>query len=96
MNLKEIDINSKNWVGSAQNIDYWRALVNVTEPPDSINQEFSYLMLRLCDMTSFHGEIINHIIQSTFFQAISSSKKNCILKSLQRYNNYITKLNTKE
>ena len=27
-NLKEIDINTKNWVDSAQDKDYWRALVN--------------------------------------------------------------------
>ena len=28
MNLKEIGINTKNWVDSAQGRDYWRALVN--------------------------------------------------------------------
>ena len=28
MNLKEIYINTKNWVDSAQDMDYWRALVN--------------------------------------------------------------------
>ena len=28
MDLKEIDINTRNWVGSAQDRDYWRALVN--------------------------------------------------------------------
>ena len=30
MDLKEIDINSKNWVDSAQDRDYWRAIVNAT------------------------------------------------------------------
>ena len=30
MDLKEIGINTKNWVGSAQDKDYWRALVNAT------------------------------------------------------------------
>ena len=30
MDLKEIVINMRNWVGSAQDRDYWRALVNVT------------------------------------------------------------------
>ena len=30
MDLKEIVINTRNWVDSAQDIDYWRALVNVT------------------------------------------------------------------
>ena len=28
MDLKEISINTRNWVESAQDIDYWRALVN--------------------------------------------------------------------
>ena len=30
MDLKEIDINTRNWVDSAKDRDYWRALVNVT------------------------------------------------------------------
>ena len=28
MHLEEIGINASNWVGSAQDRDYWRALVN--------------------------------------------------------------------
>ena len=28
MDLKIIDINTKNWVDSTQHRDYWRALVN--------------------------------------------------------------------
>jgi hypothetical protein len=28
IDLKGIGINSRNWVGSTQNMDYWRALVN--------------------------------------------------------------------
>ena len=28
MDLKEIDINTRNWVDSAQDRDYWRALMN--------------------------------------------------------------------
>ena len=28
MNVEEIGINAGNWVDSAQNRDYWRALVN--------------------------------------------------------------------
>ena len=28
MDLKEIDINTRNWVDSAQDRDYWRANVN--------------------------------------------------------------------
>ena len=30
MNLREIDINMKNWVDWVQDRDYWRALVNWT------------------------------------------------------------------
>jgi len=36
MYLKEIGINMRNWVDSAQERDYWRALVNVAlnlQPP---------------------------------------------------------------
>ena len=29
INLKEMGINTRNWVHLAQNRDYWRALVNV-------------------------------------------------------------------
>ena len=29
MDLEEVGINAGNWVDSAQNRDYWRALVNV-------------------------------------------------------------------
>jgi hypothetical protein len=29
MDLKEIGINARNWVDSAQDKDYWKALVNV-------------------------------------------------------------------
>ena len=28
MEIKEIGINTRNWVDSAQDTDYWRALVN--------------------------------------------------------------------
>ena len=30
MDLKEIGIHTRNWVNSAQDRDYWRALVNAT------------------------------------------------------------------
>ena len=30
MDLKEIGINTKNWVDSAQDRNYWRTLVNAT------------------------------------------------------------------
>ena len=28
MDLKEIDVNTRNWIDSAQDRDYWRTLVN--------------------------------------------------------------------
>ena len=28
MGLKELDVNMKNWIDSAQYRDYWKALVN--------------------------------------------------------------------
>ena len=28
MNIKEIGVNKRNWVDSAQDRDYWRTLVN--------------------------------------------------------------------
>jgi hypothetical protein len=28
MDIKEIGINTKNWIDTAQDSDYWRALVN--------------------------------------------------------------------
>ena len=30
MDLKEISINTRDWIDSAQDRDYWRALVNAT------------------------------------------------------------------
>jgi hypothetical protein len=42
MDLKEICINTRNWVDSAQVRDYWRALVNAAfEPPGFISHGVS-------------------------------------------------------
>ena len=38
MDLEEIGINTRNWVDSAQDRDYWRALVN-----GALNLRFSFL-----------------------------------------------------
>ena len=37
MDLKEIGINAWNWVDSAQDRDYWRALMNA-----ALNKPWSY------------------------------------------------------
>jgi hypothetical protein len=39
IDLKEIGINTRNWVDSAQDRDYWRALVNA-----ALNLRVSYAM----------------------------------------------------
>ena len=39
MDLEEIDINTRNWVDSTQDRDYWRVLVNVT-----LNLQVPYAM----------------------------------------------------
>ena len=39
MDLEEIGINAGNWVNSAQNRDYWRALVNA-----ALNFRVPYVM----------------------------------------------------
>ena len=42
MYLEEIGINAGNWVDSAQDINYWKALVNAKiEPPCSISHGVS-------------------------------------------------------
>ena len=38
--LKEIGINTKNWVDQAQDRDYWRALLNATL--NGVNYEVPY------------------------------------------------------
>ena len=48
MDLKEIGINTRNWVDSAQDRDYWRVLVNLT-----LNLWVSYAMeLLVVEMSS--------------------------------------------
>jgi hypothetical protein len=42
MDLKEIGINKRNWIDSAQNMNYWRALVKCgIEPPGYITHGVS-------------------------------------------------------
>ena len=48
MVLKVIGINMRNWVDSAQDRDYWRALVKCgIEPPSSISHGVSRYRLKL-------------------------------------------------
>ena len=49
MDLKEIGINSKNWVDLVQDRDYWRALVNT-----ALNLRVSQTM-ELVSSSSVHG-----------------------------------------
>jgi hypothetical protein len=41
MDLEEIGNNARNWVDSAQDRNYWRALVNAVERPGSISHGIS-------------------------------------------------------
>ena len=43
MDLKEIGVNTRNWVDSAQDRDYWRALVNAALNPISHGVSEVYL-----------------------------------------------------
>ena len=49
MVFKEIDINTRNWVDSAQDMEYWRTLVNAAlnlqahKPWSYLNKEPKYL-----------------------------------------------------
>jgi hypothetical protein len=36
MDHKEIDVNTRNWIDSAQDRNYWRVLVDATLKPGSI------------------------------------------------------------
>jgi hypothetical protein len=42
MDLKEIGINTRNWVDSAQDKDYWRALVNAGTISHGVSELVSY------------------------------------------------------
>ena len=44
MNLKEIGNNTRNWVDSVQDRDYWRALLECgIEPLGPISHRFDYM-----------------------------------------------------
>ena len=46
MDLKEISFNTRNWVDSAQDRDYWRALVDVAlNPAGSISHGVIYIYI---------------------------------------------------
>ena len=41
MDIREIGINTRNWVDLAQDVDYWRALVNATLDPPGFHKPWS-------------------------------------------------------
>ena len=41
MDLKKFGVNMRNWVDSAQDRVYWKALVNAALNPDSISHRIS-------------------------------------------------------
>ena len=38
MDLKEIRVNTRNWIDSAQDRDYWRVLGNLQQSVDFVNE----------------------------------------------------------
>ena len=55
--LKEIGISTMNWVDSAQDRDYWKALGNECdiEPPGSLSHEVSQFFMDERCLRPFHG-----------------------------------------
>ena len=43
--IKEMGVNTKNWIDLAQDRDYWRALVNVALKSGFISHGVSYIKL---------------------------------------------------
>ena len=57
MELKEIGINTRNWINSARDRDYWRALVNVAlncRFPKAMELVIIRLHLIICTYHIFH------------------------------------------
>ena len=55
MDLKEIGINTRNWVDMAQNRDYWRALVNAVlnlRVPQTV--EIAIIVIFLYNTKKYH------------------------------------------
>ena len=66
MDLEEIGINAGNWVDSAQDRDYWRALVNCgIEPPGCISHGVSYLVSYFIPCVSSYVNIypVSHLYE---------------------------------
>ena len=57
MDLKEIGINSKNWVDAAQDRDYWRALVNAALNLHGV----SYCFIRLLNLRDWSYNSLNNL-----------------------------------
>jgi hypothetical protein len=75
--LKEIGINTRNWVDSTQDRDYWKALVNaalilrISEAMDLvIIYLFTYTPSLLSVLLEFFSFSIIHLIQSKCFYAL--------------------------
>ena len=57
MGLREMGINTRNWVDSAQDRDYWRALVNAAVSLSTLMDNL-YSMDRFTDTQQFGTDIL--------------------------------------
>ena len=81
--LKEIGINTRNWVDLTQNRDYWRALVNA-----ALNLQVPYAMELVIEIGRYRGIMSNEHIRicSNSYEKLKIFK---YLGSLLTNQNYI-------
>ena len=72
MDLEEIDIIAGNWVDSAQDRDYWRALMNV-----ALNLQFHKPWSQLVYTVLFYFKYINKYIELYLQFSIMHSYYTC-------------------
>ena len=68
MNLKEIGINERNWVDSAQDRAYCRALVNVSL---NLRVPWAMVLVSYVHRNLIHVNIYKVIIPLTIFQSLT-------------------------
>ena len=85
MDLKEISINTRNWINFAQRSDYWRALVNA-----ALNLWVPYAMelvrYIICTRTQIHNCILFHL--NIYYYTKSIYKNHRIIRLEVSLSNY--------
>ena len=84
MDLKEIDVNTRNWVDLAQNRDYESACECSIEPPGPISHGVSYIVLLGECAGSSWADIMKSVSWDGFCSARlrQRSVKNCQLSRI--------------